>query len=503
MTKKPIQKNKDIEGYTPREILLEQARRLSEEQYRYYEPSGKGEDFIDAFASGENFIVLYSAANGVGKTATCSNILAHLFWNTGENEYFNGELFKNFPFKKRGRIVSTPTNVEKNIIPEMKTWFPRGRYKTNKGNKKFESIWTTDTGWEFDIMTYEQDAMEFEGVTLGWAWFDEPPPQAILKATISRMRTGGIIIIGATPLGGSAYLYDAFAKGTVEIELTSQENGATMKYERKVGYVEADIESACKEHGVRGHLKHDHIMQMVAEYSEDEKQARIYGKFQHLAGLVFKQFTPRIHVIEPFDINPKDFCVYEFLDPHPRNPDAIMWVAVDKNNTKYVVDELFIKVNSESDLASRIKNKASQYRIIRRMADPSLWVNNQHNEDGKCLGDKLAELGLTYLPATKARAMADRRIESALKYVEINGYMQKAPELYIFSNCKRTIFEMEHYRWQEYTGKSADLHDPNPKPVDKDDHQIENLGRCLYNEPRFVPVTKFTPSSAPNLDPYA
>lgn len=496
-------KDKDIVEYEPREILLERARRLKYEQYRYYEPSGKGEEFIDAFASGENFIVLYSAANGVGKTATMSNILAHLFWNTGENEYFNGKLFKDFPFLKKGRIISTPTNIEKNVIPEMKNWFPKGKYKTKKGNKKFESLWETDTGWEFDIMTYEQDVTEFEGITLGWAWFDEPPPQAIFKATVSRMRRGGIIIIGATPLAGSAYLYDAFATGQFEVEVNTTEGGQTQKYMRKVAYIEADVESACREHGVRGHLRHEDILRMTAEYSEDEKQARMYGKFQHLVGMVFKRWSRKVHVIPPFQVNLRDYTVYEFLDPHPRTPDAVMWVAVDRKGTKYVIDEMFIKVEGIEDLASRIKNKASQYRVVKRMADPWIFTPNQHLDDGKTLAMKLADQGLNYIEATKERAMSDRRISDALNYVDINGFMQKAPEVYVFDTCQRTIFEMEHYRWQEYTGKSADLHDPKAKPVDKDDHMIENLGRALYNEPVFIPYNPPQSIPMPNNDPYA
>jgi len=486
-----------------RAILEEEARRLTEERYRYYEPSGKGEEFIDAVASGDNFIVLYSAANGVGKTATCSNILAHFFWNTGENDYFNGKLFKEFPFSKRGRIISTPTNIEKNVIPEMKFWFPKNRYKTSKGNKKFESIWKTDSGWDFDIMTYEQSVEEFEGVTLGWAWFDEPPPEAIFNATVARMRRGGIIFIGATPLAGSAYMYDKFAKGKIDIEVKSEQTGALMRHERKIAYIEADIESACREHGCRGHLKHADIMNIIAEYSEDEKQARIYGKFQHLVGMIFKNFDRNVHVIEPFNIDLRNFAVYEFLDPHPRNPDACMWVAVDKNNIKYVIDEMFVKVNGEEELASKIKNKATQYRIIQRMCDPSAFVPNQHSEDGKTLAMKLSDYGLTYLEATKARAMSDRRITSALNYTQINGYMLKAPEVYIFSTCERTIFEIEHYRWQEYTGKNADLHSPKGVPVDKDDHMVENLGRALYNEISFVPYVKHTYRGVgQELDPY-
>jgi phage terminase large subunit-like protein len=489
--------------YDKRELEQEMARRLTFEQYRYYEPSGKGEEFIDEFASGENFITLYSAANGVGKTATVANILAHLFWNTGENDFFEGKLFKEFPFSKKGRIISTPTNVTKNIIPELKTWFPKGKYKAHKVGKLFESQWETNTGWDFDIMTYEQDVTEFESTTLGWAWFDEPPPEAIFKATVSRMRKGGVIIIGATPLAGSAWLYDAFAKGEYEVELTTSEGGVLQKYTRKVAYIEADIESACREHGIRGHLRHDDIMQMIAEYDEDEKQARIYGKFQHLVGLIFKRFNRKVHVIPPFHITMKDYCVYEFLDVHPRNPDATMWVAVDRKGTKFVVDELFIKVQGEEELVAKIQAKATQYRIIKRMVDPSAFVLNQHETDGRSLADKLSDAGLTYVPATKQRAMSDRRITSALAYTEINGYMQKAPEVYIFDTCERTIFELEHYRWQEYSAKSADLHDPKGKPVDKDDHMIENLGRALYNEPIFIPMRKTTYGEPENLDPYA
>lgn len=487
-----------------RALKEEEARRLKYESYRYYEPSGKGEEFINLIGDGECFIVLYSAANGVGKTATGANILANLFWPAG-NPWFQGKLFLDFPFKHQGRIVSTPTSVEKNIIPEMKRWFPAGKYQTWKGNRPFENKWSigggiAKGGWEFDVMTYEQDVEEFESVTLGWAWFDEPPPEAILKATIARMRKGGIIFIGATPLAGSAYLYDMFAKGEVEIEVTSSETGAKMKYKRKVGYVEADIESACKTHGVRGHLDHDAIMQIIAEYSEDEKQARIYGKFQHLAGLVFKTFSRKVHVIPPFEITERDFSVYEMLDPHPRNPDACMWLAVDRKGTKYVVDELWHKANGDEELANRIKRKASQYRIIRRIADPSAFIEDQHTQSS--LAKRLSKYGLSYLEATKARAMSDRRIGSALTYTENNGFMVKAPELYIFDTCERTLFEFEHYRWDEWAGKSADKHDSREKPLDKDDHMIENLGRGLFQEPTFVQYVRPTRSAPVSFDSY-
>lgn|ERR1035437_866102 len=194
---------------TKQEAMQILAFRKEREKYRYFTPNGKTEQFIKLVGKGEVFISLLSAANGVGKTACGANIAAHLMYPCS-CEYFNYPIYKNFPFEKKGRIVSDPTTISKQIIPELKKWFPFSRYQTTNESKNFESKWLTDTGFEFDLMTYEQDPKEFESVTLGWAWFDEPPPQEIYKATVSRMRKGGIIYITQTPLKGSAWLYDSF-----------------------------------------------------------------------------------------------------------------------------------------------------------------------------------------------------------------------------------------------------------------------------------------------------
>lgn len=511
MTKKQaepqvIEREPDMTDEEWRSLQMELLRRLEREKYRYYEPTGVGEEFINAVACGENFIVLYSAANGVGKTATGSAMLAHLFWNTGENPYFTGGFFDEFPYKKKGRIVSDPTNVTKNIIPELKFWFPEGRYTTSKGNKTFESIFTTDTGWEFDVMTYEQDPREFEGVTLGWAWFDEPPPEPIFKAMVSRMRKGGIIIITATPLAGSAYLYDSFAKGNYKVDVTSEEGGVTAQYERKVAYIEAGIESACKQHGVRGHLEHEHIMNIIAEYSEEEKQARIYGKFQHLVGLVFKRWNRKIHVVKPFALDPTEYVVWHALDPHPRTRDAGLWVAIDRKGRKFIVDELWVKPeNGTKELAYLIKNKNSQYRVVKQIIDPSASIVNQHDEDGKSLTERLNALGCSYEDASKERTLANQRIMDAMSYQKLeDGEMIQAPELYVFENCQQTIWEIEHWRWQELKGRSAENRNAPNAPIDKDDHLIEDLGRILIQEPQWFPIPpKRNKIETINFDPYA
>ena len=450
-----------------RKLEIEQLRRLKEEAYRYYEPTGKIEEFLGKAYGGKYFVTLLSAANGIGKTFSMANSLAHLIWGVN-NKWFQQPLMKEWKYPKRIRICSHGENV-KAIVDTLKEVFPKGKYTTNKNGRNFDSYFKTNNGWQIWIMTYDQDPMQFEGISLGLVWQDEPPPQVIHKANISRLRLGGICIITATPLTGSAWMYDEI------ISNPDNEKGSR-------AYVEADVESACKQHGVRGFLEHDQILKMVEQYDDEDKQARIYGKFQHLTGLIFKNFSRRIHVIPPFEINERDFTVYEELDPHPRNPDAVVWVAVDRKGTKYLVDEMYESGTTE-EIAERIKRKASQYRVHARRMDPWAFSADQHTE--KSLATRLSEYGLNYLPSSKKRALSDRRISEAFNYVEAGGQVVKPPELYVFDTCQRAIWEIERYRWDEWTGKAKEKHNDKPKPVDKDDHLIEGLGRALFQEPQF------------------
>lgn len=449
---------------------------------------------------GENktFVCLLSAANGVGKTAAGANIVAHILFGNSGNQYFDGlPLFDKFPYPKKGRIVSDPATIKSTTIPELKKWLPPDRYTSGKAGKGFDSVWVTDTKFEFDIMTYEQDAKEFESATLGWAWFDEPPPLAIFKATVARMRRGGIIFITATPLTGSSWMYDHIM--TYDGDVQGQRD-----------FVEADVEAACIEHGVRGHLHHDDIMRMVSEYDDDDKQARVFGKFQHLVGIVFKNFKRKIHVIKPFYLNRRDFIVGEALDPHPRNPDAVMWLAVDRKGTKYIVDELYGTFKT-GELAERITRKAERYRIEKRIADPSAFVEDKHQTDpgAQTLAATLYnKYNLQYDRATKDRRAADRRIRDALDFEMSGEELLVTPELYIFDTCVRTIWELEHLVWDDWRGKAGERKSPMEKPVDKDDHMIENLGRLLLQEMIWSPMptintrTQVGVKSSKDFDPY-
>ncbi|MCG2688583.1 hypothetical protein L6250_03040, partial [Candidatus Parcubacteria bacterium] len=459
-------------------LLSARKRRQESNKAKYFIPNGKAEKFIKMIGANSTFISLFIAANGVGKTAVGVNIVANICYGV-QNEYFNHELFKKFPYMKRGRIISDPTTIKEKIIPELKKWFPENEakkmpvanYETAKEGKNFEAKFKTNTGFDFDIMSNEQDPKEFESVDLGWIWFDEPPSEAIYKACVGRTRMGAIMFFTLTPLFHCAWVKDNIVDRGKEINS---------------GYVEASVEDACKIHGVRGHLEHKHILQMVSAMSEDEKQARAFGKFGHLIGKVHKKFNRKIHVIRPFAINERDYTVYMALDTHPRVPDHCLWLAVNRRRQMYVCAEL-LSEGLVKDLVERIKKVESSLfmRIQDRIIEPAAFVDDQHQEQPS-VGSILHDKGLFFIKGSKDLMAGIKRTDDAFDYQLIGDEFVKQPEVYVFDTCPIMIKQTEEYVWREWAGKGSDEKKPNPRPRDRNDHQPENLHRLLLHEPQFV-----------------
>jgi hypothetical protein len=485
-----------------RELLEIRYHRLVNEPHRYFTPTGKFEEFINQAMSGKYMVNLFEAANGVGKTYGMSMLLANLFWPVN-NKWCRAPLFKLWPFLKRGRIVSYPNTVTETLIPTLKACFPVGRYglsryQTTKEGKRYASHWVTDTGFEFTIMTYDQEPREFESANLGWFWEDEPATRPIHTANYSRLRMGGVGFLTETPLKGSQWLYD---------DIVDKPYDQLEKEHKSV--ITADLESACQEHGMRGFMAHDRIEELVAGYPEEELQARVFGKHHHLSGLVFKKWTPEIHVIDPFTINPEDYVVVHSLDPHPRTPDAGIWVAIDRYGRHIVCDELFEAIET-TELAAKVKARNNGLRIVKQLIDPAAFIIDKHT--GYQLANDLdRNYQLTYEPGSKERTLAVSKIREALDFKMVNGEMLVPPKLYVFRTCPHTAWEISRWQWQDWRGLSAQFKNPKEKPMDKDDHMVEALGRVLVADIHFEEMsapTDFTVRDTiarknnTNLDPY-
>ena len=449
--------------------------------------------------SNETFVSMFVAANGVGKSATGANIVTNIVYGI-QNEWFNLPLFQKFPYLKRGRIISDPTTLKEKIIPELEKWFPKDSISdtnfemTKEGKSYFRKI-KLNNGWEIDLMSNEQDTKEFESVDLGFVWIDEPMPKDKFLATIARGRLGMIIFWTFTPLNYSAWIKDWM------------DEHADGQY---ADYVEAELEDNCKAHGVRGILDHVNIKRISDAYPEDELLARVFGKFGHLIGRVHKKFKRKIHIVKPFKIDPKRFTLYHALDPHPRVPDHAMWLAVDKNGTKFVCGEM-LATGTSAELAERIKafeEKMGYGRVEQRIIDPSGYIDDQHNEKPS-IGSQLFEKGLHYVKGSKDLMAGIKRTDEALDYEMKGNEFIRAPEVYFFDTCPITIKQIDEYVWDEWHGRGADEKQPKARPKDKNDHQVENLHRLLLTNPQYVHYSQrnagmpFSQTSEEDeLDPY-
>lgn len=451
--------------------------RAKENLARTYVPNGKGDEFIKMVGSNAVFVNLFIAANGVGKSASGANIVTNICFGP-QNDYFrNLPLFEKFPYLKRGRIISDPTTLKEKIIPELKKWFPSNRYTehyaTTKQGKPFEAKWITDTGFEFDLMSNEQDTKEFESTDLGWVWFDEPVRKDIYSASVARTRTGGIIFGTLTPLEYSAWIQE---------DLYDKADG------KLVDYVEADMEDNCKIHGVRGILEHANIERQISQWPEDEVEARAHGKFGHLLGRIIKSFNRKIHVIRPFEMKVQDYNWYMALDTHPQKDDHALWMAEDSQGNKFAVGEIVTK-GTIAYLAAQYRNFEQSMRIEGRLIDPSAY-NRDERSDEPSVVDRFKTEGFDFMPGSKDLVNGIRRMQDAFGFTMVGNEFVKKPEIFIFDTCPILIKQIESYVWVKNKGKAADSKQDRGIPIDKNDHQPENLRRLLMYPWNFVPYNE-------------
>lgn len=466
-----------------------------------YIPNGRAEEFIKLVGSDKCFVNLFCAANGVGKSCAGANILANVVFGP-QNEYFKLPLFEKFPYIKRGRIISDPTTIRSKIIPELEKWFPvnestkmpEANFEMGKEGKNYVCKIKTNTGWEIDLMSTEQDAKEFESADIGFVWIDEPMPKDKFMATLARGRLGMIVVWTFTPLTFSAWIKEWM------------DEHADGKY---ADYIEAEMEDNCKVHGVRGILEHSNIQRIADGYPEDEQEARVFGKFGHLIGRVHKLFKRKIHVIEPFPLDERLYTTYKALDPHARTADHALYVSVNSKRQMYVSGEV-ISEGGTKILFERMKafENSMHYRIGGKIIDPSAYNDDQHKTEAS-VGQQLADLGENYVKGSKDLMAGIKRTNDALYYQVNEGRLVRPPEIFIFSSCPVTIKQLEEYVWQEWKGSAKDTKQASSRPVDRNDHQCENLHRLLLSEPAFIPWYAYSSrsmsleSEEKELDPYS
>lgn len=452
------------------QLEAELETRRETDRSAFYAPCGKIEEFIRLVGTVPDLVFTLSAANGVGKTTALVNIARSIMFGPA-NKYFDYPLFRNWPYPKRLRFVSEPSQVKESgpFPTEIKKWWPRGRYTAQKDGQHYESIYRAGD-FILEVMTYEQLPKQHEGANLGCVMFNEPPPQSLWTPNMSRLRAGGIAIVGMTPLTEAGWFFDEVVP----------------RHEKTTVY--AGVEDACIIHGVRGHLEHEQIVKMGEEYSPDEREARMGGKAMYLKGLVYKSFSYRVHVLPEPVRPPLGSTVYNVVDPHADKPFFAIWAWPHRNGDLYIVDEHpnedFFRMRNNpwtiEDYKRMYAAKEHSY-LIKRVIDRH-FADVRSGAYKKTLRDDLAAIGMNYEPSYSAAAGEPEIDTGVLKVREYLKYDPgkpinsiNRPRLYINPHCLNTIKAFSRWSLDPKTGDYQDaFKDPmdvvrylvmaNPKP---------------------------------------
>lgn len=479
--------SKRLELYEKSLSLLERELewRQKNERFEFFQPNAKAEAFVSLVGNSPDYPLVFSAANGVSKTATVVNVMANLIW-PGRNRWFDFERFKNWPFPKRIRYITDPELVKDSgpFRQEVLKWFPRNGWTSEKAGKQYYSQYHAN-GWFIDVLTTDQEVKQFEGGTFGLIVMDEPTPQPIYNACIGRLRLGGLLLVVMTPLTHAAWFYDQVVP----------------KIPNQIIY--ADIEDACIQHGVRGHLDHDNIQKMIQNWPLEEVEARAHGKAMYLRGLIFKTFDPKVHVLkEPVKV-PHGAQVYQAVDPHSDKPFACIWGMPDSRGDLYIIDEWpnedFYKMHNcqltVKDYARIFKDKEQTWDVKKRIIDrhfaetPSVVNRRTLREEFE------TETGLFFYPSYKGGSDKEGELDTGI--IKVREYLAydssreynelNRPKLFIDPRCQNLIKSLSNWARDPNTGKVQDAYKDFPDTLRyllMEDPKIEMA--VPYEEPRKI-----------------
>lgn len=364
----------------------------------------------------------------------------------------------------KGRIVAKDfqKGVGEVIVPFLEEWLDMSLVRKKTRNPIGVPVkWELKNGNQFDILTHEQNTEQFEGWKGHIAWFDEPPPRDKYIATLRGLVDfSGRNWLTLTPLT-QPWIYD---------EIFTNANG------NDIHVVTTDMRD-------NPHLSEAAIKEFESKLTEEEKEARLHGRFMHLSGLIYKQFNPMVHICEPPRVR-QHWTRYFCIDPHPRTPTACVWVAVDPFDNHWVYDELWLADMNIEQVSHAIHAQEGDLPAHFRFIDPAMCKDNAL-AGGFNPQKELMKHGVYCTPANNDFLLGKSRLDNALtpKYVHKLG--TEAAQLRVSRNCPQTIYEFQHYIWGERK-TNQEMFDKRETPMKKNDHFMDCL-RYIYNAgPRFV-----------------
>ena len=400
-----------------REIL---DKREEEYQLLYYKPQPQQVPF---HKSGKK-IRLVAGSNQSGKSV--AGCVEGLWLALGIHPY------KKMQIPNKGRVIAADLTqgIGEIIQSQLDKWLPKNELagSPKKGPTGVISKLKFKNGSSIDFLSNEQEDKAFEGWVGNWVWGDEPMRRNVYTACLrGLMSRKGMLWITMTPLT-EPWIYDEiFVKGG-----------------------NADIDVFHLDIKKNFHISAEEVRKFEEHLTPEEREARLLGKFPHLAGLIHKTFNIKTHCIPSFKI-PKDWPRYMALDYHPRKPCSVVWATVNPSDRLYNYEELVVDA-TVSRIAEMIKAKEEEEcgknaNIRMRWIDPLSSMPDRIS--GSCPLREFGRCGIRCRGWTKNFTVGRNAID---EYLALDKEGQ--PGIYFFSDkVPQVINSYLHYQWGEFSSE--------------------------------------------------
>lgn len=427
---------------------------------------------------------LFIGGNRSGKTV--GGACEAVWWLTGTHPYRRTP-----PPPVRGRCVTVDIieGLEKIVKPEIARWMPKSELVNGSWEDSYSKEYRTLTlanGSTLEFLTYEQDVEKHAGTSRHFIWFDEEPPKDIYVENMLRLLdTGGSWWITMTPVEGMTWVYDdVYIKARTDPNLKVIEVDTTMN----------------------PHLNPGDIDIVMSGLSEDEKKARIHGRFVQRGGLIYKTFGKSniVKPIIPLELDQKEWLHFAGMDHGLNNPTAWLWGACDREGRVVIYDEHYQSGLVVSEHARIVHERNKDHRLIPsyNVGDPSI-----RNTDPITGTSVLIEYIDNGIPIVLGNNDVKAGIDSVAKRFGEENNPRLPRRLFITRNCTNLLWELARYRWATWATKKMDFEkNKKEEPNKKDDHACDALRYMIASRPLVedgsIPEPSIPLGAKTGVDPY-
>lgn len=349
----------------------------------------------------------------------------HKIWTSQEADR-PGKLWQFLP---KGFVKKTVRNHE-GVIDEV--------YGTNGSYLNFMSV---------DAFKRNQqiaESSDWDRVAL-----DEPAPELLWKGTarglVDRRGQGDFTLTSLEEM----WIYDYFSSEENKDKVSRDSWRATM-YDNPF-------------------LSDEAIAEFVSDLTEDEKSCRILGLPLELSGLVYKEFRRDTHVLRDlpkgwtdWHLPPKTNLLYARVDPHPQTPHAVLFASVGPSQVPVMCHEIWRACDADT-LADEIQGyvRSTGCFLAGIKVDPLAWIP-----------DSVTRVSSIALSFSRKGLFATRASKDMTNGILQTRAALKQNRVFFAPTLKRTLWEIARYHY-----------DKENKPIDRDDHMMENLRRFCIDSP--------------------